>query len=156
MKKLFVIWLILFIGFFPICAGADLIDFESGYAEGNGVGNVNTATNTVSFYVSKNSSGGNAQSKMAAVGGATVYAFPSTYGNDTPSGTGAGSYFFTDTNGSSNAENYFIQFLSPVANISLDLYAFDSLRPRLNIKNGFNWAGKIEHFSKVSILQDLS
>jgi hypothetical protein len=22
--------------------------------------------------------------------------------------------------------------------------------PRLNIKNGFNWAGKIEHFSKVS------
>ena len=29
MKKLFVIGFILFIGFFPICAGADLIDFES-------------------------------------------------------------------------------------------------------------------------------
>jgi len=31
------------------------------------------------------------------------------------------------------------------------IFAFLALEPRLNIKYGFNWAGKIEHFSKVSI-----
>jgi len=31
------------------------------------------------------------------------------------------------------------------------IIAFLGLEPRLNIKYGFNWAGKIEHFSKVSI-----
>jgi hypothetical protein len=30
-------------------------------------------------------------------------------------------------------------------------FAFLGLEPRLNIKNGFNWAGKIERFSKVSL-----
>jgi hypothetical protein len=30
------------------------------------------------------------------------------------------------------------------------IFAFLGLEPRLNIKYGFNWAGKIEHFSKVS------
>jgi hypothetical protein len=30
------------------------------------------------------------------------------------------------------------------------IIAFLGLEPRLNIKYGFNWAGKIEHFSKVS------
>jgi hypothetical protein len=29
-------------------------------------------------------------------------------------------------------------------------FAFLGLEPRLNIKYGFNWAGKIRHFSKVS------
>jgi hypothetical protein len=29
------------------------------------------------------------------------------------------------------------------------IIAFLGLEPRLNIKYGFNWAGKIEHFSKV-------
>jgi len=32
------------------------------------------------------------------------------------------------------------------------IFAFLELEPRLNIKYGFNWAGKIEHFSKVSNL----
>jgi hypothetical protein len=31
------------------------------------------------------------------------------------------------------------------------IFAFLALEPRLNITKGFNWAGKIEHFSKVSI-----
>ena len=30
------------------------------------------------------------------------------------------------------------------------IFAFLELEPRLNIKCGFNWAGKNEHFSKVS------
>ena len=30
------------------------------------------------------------------------------------------------------------------------IFAFLGLEPRLNIKSGFNWAGKIERFSKVS------
>jgi hypothetical protein len=30
------------------------------------------------------------------------------------------------------------------------IFAFLGLEPRLNIKCGFNWAGKIERFSKVS------
>ena len=30
------------------------------------------------------------------------------------------------------------------------IFAFLELEPRLNMKNGFNWAGKIERFSKVS------
>jgi len=30
-------------------------------------------------------------------------------------------------------------------------FAFLSLEPLLNIKYGFNWAGKNEHFSKVSL-----
>ena len=30
------------------------------------------------------------------------------------------------------------------------IFAFLELEPRLNIKNGFNWTGKNEHFSKVS------
>ena len=32
------------------------------------------------------------------------------------------------------------------------IFAFLDLEPRLNIKYGFNWAGKTEHFSKVSKL----
>jgi hypothetical protein len=34
------------------------------------------------------------------------------------------------------------------------IFAFLGLEPRLNMKNGFNWAGKIEHFSKVSVCWD--
>jgi len=30
-------------------------------------------------------------------------------------------------------------------------YDFLNLEPRLNIKYGFSWAGKNEHFSKVSM-----
>jgi hypothetical protein len=30
------------------------------------------------------------------------------------------------------------------------IFTFLGLEPRLNIKYGFNWAGKPEHFSKVS------
>ena len=33
---------------------------------------------------------------------------------------------------------------------AVKIFAFLGLEPRLNNKNGFNWAGKIEHFSKVS------
>jgi len=33
---------------------------------------------------------------------------------------------------------------------AVKIFAFLGLEPRLNIKYGFNWAGKIEHFSKVS------
>jgi hypothetical protein len=31
------------------------------------------------------------------------------------------------------------------------IFVFLGLEPRLNIKYGFNWAGKIERFSKVSL-----
>jgi len=31
------------------------------------------------------------------------------------------------------------------------IFGFLGLEPRLNIKYRFNWTGKIEHFSKVSI-----
>ena len=34
------------------------------------------------------------------------------------------------------------------------LFAFLGLEPRLNIKYGFNWAGKIERFAKVSDFRD--
>jgi hypothetical protein len=34
------------------------------------------------------------------------------------------------------------------------IFAFLGLEPRLNIKYGFNWAGKNEHFSKVSFYDD--
>jgi hypothetical protein len=34
------------------------------------------------------------------------------------------------------------------------IIAFLELEPRLNNKNGFNWAGKIEHFSKVSFFRE--
>jgi len=33
---------------------------------------------------------------------------------------------------------------------AVKIFAFLELEPRLNIKYGFNWAGKTEHFSKVS------
>jgi hypothetical protein len=33
---------------------------------------------------------------------------------------------------------------------AVKIFAFLGLEPRLNIKYGFNWAGKIGHFSKVS------
>jgi hypothetical protein len=32
---------------------------------------------------------------------------------------------------------------------AVKIFAFLGLEPRLNIKNGFNWAGKIEHFSII-------
>ncbi len=32
------------------------------------------------------------------------------------------------------------------------IFVFLDFEPRLNIKNGFNWAGKIEHLSKVPLL----
>jgi len=35
---------------------------------------------------------------------------------------GVGSFFLTDCNIQASAESYFIQFFSPVADISLDLY----------------------------------
>jgi hypothetical protein len=34
------------------------------------------------------------------------------------------------------------------------IIAFLGLEPRLNMKNGFNWAGKIGHFSKVSVIDN--
>jgi len=34
------------------------------------------------------------------------------------------------------------------------IFAFLGLEPRLNMKYGFNWAGKIEHFSKVFSSKD--
>jgi hypothetical protein len=34
---------------------------------------------------------------------------------------------------------------------AVKIIAFLGLEPRLNNKNGFNWAGKSEHFSKVSL-----
>jgi len=34
---------------------------------------------------------------------------------------------------------------------AVKIFAFLELEPRLNIKYGFNWAGKNEHFSKVSL-----
>ncbi|MGD9082869.1 MAG: hypothetical protein PVH72_04965, partial [Desulfobacterales bacterium] len=36
---------------------------------------------------------------------------------------------------------------------AVKIFTFLNLEPRLNNKNGFNWAGKIERFSKVSIGQ---
>jgi len=33
----------------------------------------------------------------------------------------------------------------------VNIFAFLGLEPRLNMKYGFNWAGKIERFSKVSM-----
>jgi len=34
---------------------------------------------------------------------------------------------------------------------AVKIFVFLELEPRLNIKYGFNWAGKIEHFSKASL-----
>jgi hypothetical protein len=38
----------------------------------------------------------------------------------------------------------------------VEIFAFLQREPRLNVKYGFNWAGKIEHFSKVSGYHPLS
>ena len=132
MKKFFVIGFILFIGFFPICAGADLIDFESGgYAEGDRVGTIMTDTNQVSFYSTKNVSGGVFTAEIAEVGDPR-FAFKTGEGiqGDTlinvPIGWNAGSFFLTDDNPQASPESYFIQFFSPVSDISLGLYDFDA------------------------------
>jgi hypothetical protein len=34
---------------------------------------------------------------------------------------------------------------------AVKIFAFLELEPRLNVKYGFNWAGKNEHFSQVSL-----
>ena len=141
MKKLFTTVLLLFIGFFPICAGADVIDFESGFSESQYVGIVTTTTNIVSFY-SRAYPPTNAytNAQIAQVGSPQV-AFPSAYGADTPIGTGVGSFFLTDQNPQAAAESYFIRFSSPVADISLDLYDFDngSWKAVLTAFSDINW-----------------
>lgn len=143
MKKRLVFALLLAIGFMPLPAMADLIDFETGFIESNGVGTVATATNQVSFFVRKNASGGTSGGNIAAVGGTTAYAFPSAYGNDTVTGGSPGNYFLTDRNPQSAAESYFIQFLNPVTSLGLDLYDWDngSSEPTLTVYSGTVWNG---------------
>ncbi len=128
MKKIFVVSFILIFSLFPICAGADVIDFETGFAEGNSVGTVITATNQVTFFSRAYPPTNNyTNANIAEVGGDGPYAFRNEQlDHDTPSGAGAGSYFLTDRNSQSSAESYFIRFSNPVADISLDLYDFDN------------------------------
>lgn len=153
MKKLLIIGFVALFFLFPVHVWADIIDFEnSGYSEGSNVGAVVTETNVVTFFQSKNTSGGVFNCKIAEVGGSSAYAFFTNIGgsrqNDTPAGGDPGLYFLTDTNIQANAENYFIQFQSPVDRISLDLYDYDngSGQAVLTAYSGATWTGSVGNY----------
>lgn len=159
MKKIFAFGLILFIGFVPIYAGADVIDFESGYADGDSVGTVITATNQVSFWATIKPSTGSGvfKAEIAKVGDPrTAFRRDSPVSGDTPSGSGAGLYFLTDQNPQAAVESYFLQFSSPVADIALDLYDFDKGTGNavLTAYSNFNWTGNVGSTTPLSKLSD--
>ncbi|MHC4198054.1 MAG: hypothetical protein ACYSRP_09150, partial [Planctomycetota bacterium] len=106
------------IAFLPVkVAEADLIDFESGFANGDVVGLVTTTTNQVTFSVT---GGGNCF--IADVGGQYTAFWP----NDTPSGGNPGSFFLTDEFPRTySALGYFLSFAFPVLHLSLELYDYE-------------------------------
>ncbi len=106
------------IAFLPVkVAEAGLIDFESGFANGDVVGLVTTTTNQVTFSVT---GGGNGF--IADVGGQYTAFWP----NDTPSGGNPGSFFLTDEFPRTySALGYFLSFAFPVLHLSLDLYDYE-------------------------------
>lgn len=100
----------------PMFALGEVIDFETGFSELEPVGVVHTDTNTVTFSVT-----GGGVAHIAKVG-PPVTAFAV---DDTPAGGAVGSYFLTDEDGfPENSSDYYINFTSAVAEVSLDLYDF--------------------------------
>ena len=106
-------------GLLGLCSAAsqaDVIGFESGFADQQAVTAVATATNTVGFSV------GGGPAYIAKVG-APVTAFNA---DDMPANTAiSGNYFLTDERaGPSTTLDYFLSFLHPVSSLSLNLYDY--------------------------------
>jgi len=100
-------------------AFADLIDFETGFADSDPVTAVVTATNVVTFGVEPCGAPGTAF--IAETGTPTTAYVPT---DDIPTGA-SGSFFLTDeTAGPSTSLDYCISFATPVNNLSVDLYDY--------------------------------
>ena len=98
-------------------AQADLIDFE-GFAPLTPLGSVPTASNIVTFSVG---TPGGGDAFVAEVGNPQTAFVP----NDTPAAATAGERFLTDeTAGPSAKLDYFMEFDTPVLELSLDLYDY--------------------------------
>jgi hypothetical protein len=109
-------------------ARADLIDFETlvGFSEGDAIGAIATATNVVTFGVSGGLVAPDGPGFLAEVGSPLI-AFSGFGGaDDTPAGGNPGSFFLTDEplGGPTQALNYFISFVVPIVDLTLDLYDF--------------------------------
>jgi len=97
-------------------AQADLIDFE-GFASLTPLGPVTTASNIVTFSVG---TPGGGDAFVADVGADQTAFVP----NDTPAGLCAGRFLTDETAGPSAALNYFLEFDTPVLDLSLNLYDY--------------------------------
>ena len=99
-------------------AFADTIDFEAGFTDGDSVGTIVTATNSVDFGVGP-ITGPTGNGIIAQAGAPSTAYVP----NDAiPAAASGGEFFLTD--GFGNSEEYFIDFSVPVANLSVDLYDY--------------------------------
>lgn len=100
-------------------AQADIINFESGFAQGNARGAVATPTRVVTFSVG---TPGALPGYVAQVGNPTIAFAPA----DTPANLAvSGQFFLTDEPaGPTIGRNYFLDFNEPVANLSLNLYDY--------------------------------
>jgi len=101
-------------------AFADLIDFETGFADLDSVTDVITATNVVTFGVGSCDDQGPAF--IAETGDPRTAYLPT---DDIPAGASGGLFFLTDEIAGPGAKlNYCISFATPVINLSLDLYDY--------------------------------
>jgi hypothetical protein len=100
---------------------ADLINFESGFTDMQAVSQVITATNAVSFWVGQDQR----PAYIARVGLHTTAFVP----RDRPMDISvSGRYFLTDErNGPWARLPYFMSFVAPVQNLSLNLYDYRAL-----------------------------
>jgi hypothetical protein len=99
-------------------AYADLIDFETGFHDGEAVTTVVTATNEVSFWIE-----GGRTAYIAQVG----YPITAFLPNDEAVGSNHGDYCLTDQpppEDQHGAWDYYMSFALPVTSLSLDLYDF--------------------------------
>lgn len=106
-------------------ARGDVIDFE-GLSDGLSVGTIVTGTNAVTFEVDPNTTpmGAVTEGTIVEVGAPVTGFVPA----DTPAAAVADQFFLSDLDELplSNANNFFMTFLKPVRNLSLDLYDYRS------------------------------
>lgn len=101
----------------PSSAVQFVIDFESGFADGQAVSNVLTPDNQVGFSVT-----GGGAAFVTAVGNPRTAFVP----NDTPVGGSPGAFFLSDeAAGGQVARDYFLTFATPITDLALDLYDFE-------------------------------
>ena len=115
LRILTILTMLALIGATPIWA--DIIDFESGFADLQPVGVVATATNTVTFSIT-----GGGTAFIAMIGNPTTGFAPA----DSPAGAVGGNYFLSDEADVplDVAASYFMSFAVPVESLSLHLYDF--------------------------------